>query len=188
MIENRFADLVQREWLDAGHPFSLRHGHVALVPEKDRSPMFLLFLDAVWQITQQFPMSFEFTEQFLHILLSHSYSSEYGMLPLSLFSLNERFLNCSSPPPPLSLSLSLSLSVMCTGTFLYDTPQERLKYRDKTHSLWSYLSQPEIVKFLTNPLYERNNNILLMSVSHLTVVSRTKCATCFVLSLDKRNS
>lgn len=40
--------------------------------------MFLLFLDCVWQTLQQFPLSFEFNEQFLHVLLTHSYSSEYG--------------------------------------------------------------------------------------------------------------
>ena len=40
--------------------------------------MFLLFLDAVWQVTQQFPLSFEFNERFLHRLYTHSYYSEYG--------------------------------------------------------------------------------------------------------------
>lgn len=77
-MPNRFADLVQREWLEAGHPFSLRHGHVSSTPEKERSPMFLLFLDCVWQVMKQFPLSFEFNERFLHVLLTHSYSSEYG--------------------------------------------------------------------------------------------------------------
>ena len=43
-------ELVQREWLDGGHPFSLRHTHVTSAPEKERAPMFLLFLDAVWQV------------------------------------------------------------------------------------------------------------------------------------------
>ena len=46
----RFVDLVKREWLDSGHPFSLRHNHVKSAPEKEKAPVFLLFLDAVWQV------------------------------------------------------------------------------------------------------------------------------------------
>ncbi len=42
--------LVQREWLDGGHRFSLRHNHATSAPEKEKAPMFLLFLDAVWQV------------------------------------------------------------------------------------------------------------------------------------------
>ena len=78
-LSNRFADLVQREWLDGGHPFSLRHGHAPFAsPERERGPVFLLFLDAVWQVMQQFPLSFQFNERFLHKLLTHSYYSEFG--------------------------------------------------------------------------------------------------------------
>lgn len=73
-----FVELVQREWLDGGHPFSLRHTHVTSAPEKERAPMFLLFLDAVWQVMQQYPLSFEFNELFLHSLFTHSYYSCYG--------------------------------------------------------------------------------------------------------------
>ncbi len=47
---NRFIELVKREWLDSGHPFSLRHNHVKSAPEKEKAPMFLLFLDSVWQV------------------------------------------------------------------------------------------------------------------------------------------
>lgn len=46
----RFVDLVEREWLDGGHHFSLRHHHVTSAPEKERAPVFLLFLEAVWQV------------------------------------------------------------------------------------------------------------------------------------------
>ena len=44
--------LVQREWLDGGYQFSLRHSHATSAPERDKAPMFLLFLDAVWQVCQ----------------------------------------------------------------------------------------------------------------------------------------
>lgn len=73
-----FVELIEKEWLDGGHQFSLRHHHVAHVPEKERAPLFLLFLDAMWQVMQQFPLSFQFNERFLHSLLKHSLSSQYG--------------------------------------------------------------------------------------------------------------
>ncbi|XP_070252326.1 myotubularin-related protein 11 [Myotis yumanensis] len=57
-----FQSLVQREWVSAGHPFLTRLG-VTGVSEK--APVFLLFLDCVWQLLQQFPAEFEFSEFFL---------------------------------------------------------------------------------------------------------------------------
>lgn len=56
--------LIQKEWVALGHPFSDRMGHV-YNKQADRSPVFLLFLDCVWQVLQQFPESFEFSETFL---------------------------------------------------------------------------------------------------------------------------
>ena len=50
VVFDRFMQLVQREWINGGHPFSLRHNHVTSAPEKDKGPIFLLFLDAVWQV------------------------------------------------------------------------------------------------------------------------------------------
>jgi myotubularin-related protein 10/11/12 len=59
-----FQALIQKEWVALGHPFSDRLGHV-YSKQADKSPIFLLFLDCVWQILQQFPESFEFSETFL---------------------------------------------------------------------------------------------------------------------------
>ena len=73
--------------------------------------------------------------------------------------------------------LSLSLSLMA-GTFLYDTPQERQRHRHKTHCLWAHLAQPHVAKPLTNPLYDRNSSVLVLSVSHLTVVSCPSFSLC----------
>lgn len=77
-----FEALIEREWLQAGHPFSLRCKHSAYLPaasrSKDQSPTFLLFLDCVYQIYHQFPCSFEFNEEFLSLLFRHSYSSQFG--------------------------------------------------------------------------------------------------------------
>lgn len=77
-----FEALIEREWLQTGHPFSLRCKHSAYVPSssrsKDQSPTFLLFLDCVYQIYYQFPCSFEFNEDFLSLLFRHAYSSQFG--------------------------------------------------------------------------------------------------------------
>ncbi|XP_052793967.1 myotubularin-related protein 10-B-like isoform X2 [Mya arenaria] len=58
--------LVEKEWVRAGHPFQK---YLALVTPTESSleqtPVFLLFLDCIWQLMQQFPTSFEFTETLL---------------------------------------------------------------------------------------------------------------------------
>ena len=48
----RFEALVDREWLQAGHPFGDRCAKSAHAITKNRreSPVFLLFLDCVWQV------------------------------------------------------------------------------------------------------------------------------------------
>ncbi|XP_053123986.1 myotubularin-related protein 9-like isoform X3 [Hemicordylus capensis] len=75
-----FQGLLEREWIQAGHPFSLRCAHSAYSHArlKQESPAFLLFLDCVWQLGRQFPLSLEFSEQLLLTLFEHSYASPYG--------------------------------------------------------------------------------------------------------------
>uniref|UniRef100_A0A182VSS7 Myotubularin phosphatase domain-containing protein n=1 Tax=Anopheles minimus TaxID=112268 RepID=A0A182VSS7_9DIPT len=63
-----FQSLIQKEWVILGHPFSDRLGHVSTVKVAERSPLFLLFLDCTWQLLQQFPESFEFSDVFLTTL------------------------------------------------------------------------------------------------------------------------
>ncbi|XP_061099970.1 myotubularin-related protein 9 [Conger conger] len=75
-----FQSLVEREWLQAGHPFQQRCAQSAYSMGKPRweSPVFLLFLDCVWQILRQFPCSFQFNEHFLVLLFQHAYASQFG--------------------------------------------------------------------------------------------------------------
>ncbi|VDI68180.1 myotubularin-related protein 9 [Mytilus galloprovincialis] len=77
---NGFEALVEREWLQGGHPFADRcsKSAFAITKQRSESPIFLLFLDCVWQIWQQFPCSFEFNEEFLVLLFEHTYSSQFG--------------------------------------------------------------------------------------------------------------
>ncbi|XP_008578088.1 PREDICTED: myotubularin-related protein 9 [Galeopterus variegatus] len=75
-----FEALLEREWLQAGHPFQQRCAQSAYCSSKQKweAPVFLLFLDCVWQILRQFPCSFEFNESFLIMLFEHAYASQFG--------------------------------------------------------------------------------------------------------------
>ncbi|XP_066570987.1 myotubularin isoform X2 [Amia ocellicauda] len=74
-----FEVLVQKEWISFGHKFASRIGHGDKNhADADRSPIFLQFIDCVWQMTKQFPTAFEFNEQFLITILDHLYSCRFG--------------------------------------------------------------------------------------------------------------
>lgn len=46
--------------------------------DPDRSPVFLQWIDCVYQVTLQFPYAFEFNEYFLLTILDHLYSCRFG--------------------------------------------------------------------------------------------------------------
>ncbi|OXU27288.1 hypothetical protein TSAR_008542 [Trichomalopsis sarcophagae] len=69
-----FQSLLQKEWVAAGHPFCDRLGHLKN-DGSEKSPLFLLYLDCVWQLCQQFPAEFEFTETYLTTLWDTSHVS-----------------------------------------------------------------------------------------------------------------
>ncbi|NWI62780.1 MTMRC protein, partial [Todus mexicanus] len=69
-----FQSLVQREWVAAGHPFPRRLGLLRRDSAREEAPVFLLFLDCVWQLARQFPAAFGFTEAFLLALHDSSFA------------------------------------------------------------------------------------------------------------------
>lgn len=70
-----FAILVEKDWCSFGHMFKKRCGH----PTSDQtSPIFPQFLDAVYQLTLQFPTHFQFNELFLSTVAEAVYSSWHG--------------------------------------------------------------------------------------------------------------
>ncbi|XP_063973236.1 myotubularin-related protein 2 isoform X3 [Diachasmimorpha longicaudata] len=74
-----FEVLIEKEWLSFGHKFQQRIGHGdEHHSDADRSPVFLQFIDCVWQISQQFPNAFQFNEHFLITILDHLYSCRFG--------------------------------------------------------------------------------------------------------------
>ena len=74
-----FRQLVEVDWLLFGHKFSQRNGHAADHTDiNERCPVFLQWLDCVYQIIKQFPSAFQFNELFLLKLCYHSYSCLFG--------------------------------------------------------------------------------------------------------------
>ena len=74
-----FEVLVEKEWLSFGHRFGVRMGHGSDKHScQDRSPIFLQFLDAVFQILQQNSKVFEFNEKFLLAIVQNMYTCQFG--------------------------------------------------------------------------------------------------------------
>ncbi|XP_061451993.1 myotubularin-related protein 10 isoform X2 [Rhineura floridana] len=71
-----FQSLIQKEWVMAGYPFLDRCNH--LKKSDKESPLFLMFLDCVWQLLEQCPSAFEFSEAYLTILYDSTRISLFG--------------------------------------------------------------------------------------------------------------
>eukprot|EP01101_Sappina_pedata_P011051 TRINITY_DN714_c0_g1_i1.p1 TRINITY_DN714_c0_g1~~TRINITY_DN714_c0_g1_i1.p1 ORF type:complete len:770 (-),score=209.27 TRINITY_DN714_c0_g1_i1:441-2750(-) len=76
-----FIVLIEREWLSFGHQFSRRSGHglqIANPKDSQRAPIFIQFVDCVWQIMTHFPNAMEFNDKFLTSLVDNVFSCLYG--------------------------------------------------------------------------------------------------------------
>ncbi|KAJ8367036.1 hypothetical protein AAFF_G00333730 [Aldrovandia affinis] len=61
-----FQGLVQKEWVTAGHRFLSRANYYHdRDRDREEAPVFLLFLDCVWQLWTQFSSYFQLTEEYL---------------------------------------------------------------------------------------------------------------------------
>nr|CAB3264055.1 myotubularin-related protein 10 [Phallusia mammillata] len=95
-----FQSLIQREWVVGGHPFIDKLGHLVqpskhgpnsvLNSESETalsvSPVFLLFLDCVYQLMRQYPCAFEMNPTFLTVLYDGTRNSAFD----TFFFNNER--------------------------------------------------------------------------------------------------
>ncbi|XP_015112099.1 myotubularin-related protein 10-B [Diachasma alloeum] len=95
-----FQSLIQKEWVAAGHPFCDRLGHIVKF-NSEKSPIFLLFLDCVWQLIQQFPSKFEFTETYVTTLWDAAHVSVFDTF---IFNCErDRMFAAMDPNTPLVL-------------------------------------------------------------------------------------
>lgn len=72
-----FMVLIEKDWISFGHKFADRCDQLDGDP-KEVSPVFTQFLECVWQIAEQFPQAFEFSEWFLLQIHEHVHSCQYG--------------------------------------------------------------------------------------------------------------
>ncbi|PRP78418.1 myotubularin-related protein 2 [Planoprotostelium fungivorum] len=71
--------LIEKEFLSFGHMFQERIGHGDRNSEaQSRSPIFLQFIDSLYQLSCQFPTSFEWNENTLIAILDSLYSCQFG--------------------------------------------------------------------------------------------------------------
>jgi hypothetical protein len=77
-----FEILIEKEWCSFGHRFATRSGHAPKKEigneEDERAPIFIQWLDCVWQLFTQFPAEFEFNEEFLIFIADALYSCQFG--------------------------------------------------------------------------------------------------------------
>lgn len=76
-----FQMLVEKEFISFGHPFLLRcaHGQDKANRQEDQmSPIFMQFLDCVWQVARQFPCYFEFNLRYILALADQVYAGRFG--------------------------------------------------------------------------------------------------------------
>ena len=73
--------LIVKEWLEFGHKFADRCGNgKGDLDTNEYSPIFLQWLDSVYQLTVQFPTAFEFNEAFLVSCVTSLYDNEPNYL------------------------------------------------------------------------------------------------------------
>jgi hypothetical protein len=157
-----FQQLLVKEWLSFGHQFALRcgtlapleHGHYT-PSDEEMSPVFVQYIECVWQISQQLPKAFEFNSRYLATLLYHVTSCEHGTflcncerqrvelgLPTCATSLwaeldGPEFLNQEYVPDAAILMPNLSASALKPWTAYYtrgaeimlEDPQSLLEVR-----------------------------------------------------------
>uniref|UniRef100_H3HCJ5 Myotubularin phosphatase domain-containing protein n=1 Tax=Phytophthora ramorum TaxID=164328 RepID=H3HCJ5_PHYRM len=76
-----FVSLVEKEWCSFGHMFRNRYSQGEGPGQQEleeQSPVFVQWLDALWQIWRQQSWAFEFNEAFLSALYEHIFSGLYG--------------------------------------------------------------------------------------------------------------
>ncbi|KAF3427363.1 hypothetical protein E2986_04716 [Frieseomelitta varia] len=97
---NGFQSLLQKEWVASGHPFCDRLGHICK-RTSEKSPLLLLYLDCVWQLSQQFPAEFEFTETYLTTLWDAAHVSIFDTFIFNCEK--DRVAAATDPDRPLVL-------------------------------------------------------------------------------------
>ncbi|XP_073399989.1 myotubularin-related protein 12 isoform X2 [Dendrobates tinctorius] len=128
-----FESLIQKEWVMGGHNFLDRCNH--LRTNDGEAPVFLLFLDCVWQLVHQYPLAFEFSETYLTVL-----SDSINIPIFSTFFFSSAYQRD-------------------THKWVEDGGGGRQSGSLSFYSVWDWSVQFELkaLTFLNNPLYEEKS-------------------------------
>ncbi|XP_075228079.1 phosphatidylinositol-3-phosphate phosphatase isoform X2 [Lycorma delicatula] len=158
-----FEVLIEKEWLSFGHKFQQRIGHGDdKHSDADRSPVFLQFIDCVWQITTMYPNAFQFNEYFLITILDHLYSCRFGTF---LFNSDRERVVEEVKQRTVSLWAMINSSLDLYRNPLYYPQQQALvpvasmRYIQLWRGLycrWNPSMRPQ------DPVYQRTREMLVM--------------------------
>ncbi|KAI8442409.1 hypothetical protein MSG28_005923, partial [Choristoneura fumiferana] len=162
-----FRVLVEREWLDFGHKFADRCGH-QFGPEEpnERSPIFLQWLDVVYQLMRQYPCSFEFNEAYLIKLGTHVHSCMFGT-----FLCNTSRERAEARAPETTAHVWQLLRAPAYRNHLYSphhSRQDQVMRRERdgasapetTAHVWQLLRAPAYRNHLYSPHHSRQDQVM----------------------------
>lgn len=139
-----FCQLVEKEWVEFGHQFHRRHGHMTETTKRSkRSQIFIQFLDGVHQLQKQFTNMFEFNEKLLLELAHHSYSCRFGTFLLNSYQERRKAEVFKLTPSIWSYVLSNAKDFLnpfyqigLDGTILPNSSPLRLEIWHNLFSVW----------------------------------------------------
>lgn len=109
--------LIQKNWVSLGFPFSRRHQLCSRMGEAGGvGPEFFLFLDAIFQLTQQFPAHFEFVPEYLTAVWDTSLLPVFDTFIFD--SEHDRAMARTSPDTPLQLSSAWAWETQFSTAFI----------------------------------------------------------------------
>ena len=73
-----FIVLIEKDWLSFGHQFRLRNGFCPKEKRDEFSPIFIQWLDCIYQIIEQNCSKFEFNVNLLNYIAERIYTGKYG--------------------------------------------------------------------------------------------------------------
>jgi len=73
-----FINLIEKDWLSFGHQFKSRNNYTNIENSKEFCPIFIQFLDSLYQIMKQNYCEFEYNYDFLFFLAKESLNGKYG--------------------------------------------------------------------------------------------------------------
>nr|XP_055055916.1 myotubularin-related protein 12 [Misgurnus anguillicaudatus] len=113
-----FQSLVQKEWVAGCHAFLDRCNHLHQKDKDCQSPVFLLFLECVWQLVQQHTPAFQFSETYLTVL---SDSIHVPVFSTFLFNSPHHRESVMKVESPLAQSGSLNCPLVWDWSLQFDS-------------------------------------------------------------------